>query len=78
MVITVSPDEIREQRGEVDNLGFVATPQFPPGVQNTPKYHYPDQSGPMSGDPYAQIDPSTEIPAYNSQTQTCNYREDGY
>lgn len=78
MVITVSPDEIREQRGAVDNLGFVATPQFPPGVQNTPKYHYPDQSGPMSGDPYAQIDLSTEIPAYNSKTQTCNYREDGY
>jgi len=77
MVITVSKNQIRELRGDVANLGFVATYQPPPGTLNTPKYHYPNQSGPTSGDPYAQIDTSTEIPACGCNN-TCNYREDGY
>jgi len=73
MVITVSKDQIREQRGMVTDYGFSATPQLPPGTPNPAKYHNADGSG----NPYAQIDTSTEIPACNCDN-TCNYRADGY
>ena len=83
MVISVFPERIVEQQGKVQEFGFSATYQPPPGTIvdpgdfNTPKYHYPDQSGGTSGDPYAQIDTSTAICACDSDTE-CNYRIDGY
>ncbi|WP_295388718.1 hypothetical protein [uncultured Thiodictyon sp.] len=80
MVISVFPDRILEQRGEVQEFGFTATPQLPPGglmALKTPKYHYADKFGVIAGNPYAQIDLSTGIPACNCD-HTCNFREDGY
>ncbi len=73
MVITVSKDSILEQRGATSDFEFSATIQPVPGVRNLPKYN---KNG--AGDPYAQIDISTEIPACDCDTDACNYRTDGY
>jgi len=63
---------IQQLRAVVSDYGF--SPMYPviPN-QNTPKYHTPDGEG----DPYAQIDTSTEIPPVD-ENGNCNYREDGY
>ena len=72
MVLKVTKEKIVQLRGEVSDYGYGPTVNLPPGQPNPPKYH--DDN--MKGDPYAQIDLSTEIPACG--TNTCNYREDGY
>jgi ribonuclease Z len=74
MVITVSKDQILEQKGEVSDFSNPAKTNLPEGDPNPPIYHNPDGTG----DPYAQIDRSTEIPACNRVTNACNYRDDGY
>ena len=72
MVITVSEDQILEQRGVTSDFEWNFVPQPVPGVRNLAKYN---KDG--VGDPYAQIDESTAIPAC-SDTGECNYRADGY
>ena len=74
MVITVSKDQIIEQMGAVSEFSNPAKPNLPPGDLNPPKYHNADGTG----NPYAQIDRSTEIPDCDEDTHTCNYRDDGY
>jgi ribonuclease Z len=74
MVITVSKDKIIERIGDVSDFSNPAKNNMPSSDFNTPKYH--DKNG--NGDPYAQIDRSTEIPSCNEVTGVCNYREDGY
>jgi len=73
MVITVSRDRILEQRGVVSDFEWNYVPQPVPGVRNPAKY---SKNG--VGDPYAQIDESTAIPACDCETGECNYRADGY
>ncbi len=72
LVITVSKDKILEQIGDVSDFSNPAKTNLPSDDPNPPKYR--DQNG--NGDPYAQIDRSTEIPSCNGDS--CNYREDGY
>jgi ribonuclease Z len=72
MVIKVTKERITQLRGEVSDYGFSPTANLPHGQANTPKYN--DGNG--KGDPYAQINTSTEIPACGANT--CNYREVGY
>ena len=77
MVITVSKDRILEQRGIVSDFEYSATAlAIPPvpGVMNPAKYS--DADG--NGDPYAQLDRSTEIEPCDCDTGECRYREDGY
>lgn len=74
MVITVSKNSIKEQKGVISDFEFSATVQPAPGTLNTAKYH-DDQN---NGDPYAQIDESTAIQPCDCQTGACNYRTDGY
>jgi hypothetical protein len=73
MVLTVAADKITEQRGVVSDFEYSATIQPVPGVRNPAKY---SQDG--VGNPYAQIDESTAIPACDCETGACNYRADGY
>ena len=76
MVITVSSDQIIEQIGSITDFTNPAKINLPCAQAdlNPAKYH--DKDG--KGDPYAQIDRSTEIPSCNRVTDACNYREDGY
>jgi ribonuclease Z len=74
MVITVSKDQILEQIGDVSDFSNPAKTNLPEGDLKRPKYHNSDGTG----NPYAQIDRSTEIPSCDPLTNTCNYREDGY
>jgi len=77
MVITVSEDRILEQRGVVSDFEYVATPpKVPPGPGTMKPAKYSDESG--AGDPYAQLDRSTEIEACDCDTGECHYRADGY
>ncbi len=83
LVITVTKNKIIERRGYVSDYGFSPTVNLPPGTPNTPKYwtyaKNPDGSinyNKKVGDPYAQIDPSTEI--LDCDGNKCNYRDDGY
>lgn len=88
MVISVTPDRIIEKQGVVPDIGFVPKYQPPPGTQNpdgtpipygfkAPKYGYLDGNGLPVGDPYAQIDTSTQYCPCD-EDGTCNFREDGY
>jgi ribonuclease Z len=73
MVIKVTKEQISMFRGDVSDYAYSPTANVPPvKLMNTPKYH--DSEG--KGDPYYQIDTSTEIPSCG--TNTCNYRDDGY
>jgi ribonuclease Z len=73
MVIKVTKDKITQFRGDVSDFGFLPWVNIPPSSQAyPPKYH--TKNG--QGDPYAQIDLSTEIPSCDGKK--CNYREDGY
>jgi ribonuclease Z len=75
MVITVSKDQILEQRGVVSDFEYNSMPQPVPGVRDIPaKYSYPNGVG----NPYAQIDETMAVPACDPDTLECNYREDGY
>jgi len=83
MVITVSKDRILEQKGVADQFGYSANYQAPPGTGLdgsgflTPKYWCTDPAtGTPVGDPYAQIDTSTEINPCG--TDGCHYAVDGY
>jgi ribonuclease Z len=84
---------IEQYRAEVSDYTFGAV--VPPNLQhkdlNPPKYwrylydsdgniQYDENGDPIIiGDPYAQIDGSTEIPSCDDGTgEICNYREDGY
>lgn len=82
MVIKVSKDKIVEKRGKVSDFGFSPWVNLPSGTPNPPKYwtHEYDNNGNPIGDPYAQIDTSTQIPACDCDIDPpeCNYREDGY
>ena len=73
MMLRVFQNQILQQRAVVSDYGFSPVYQSPPGEMNTPKYH--DSNG--DSDPYAQIEQSMEIPACKD-SETCNYREDGY
>jgi ribonuclease Z len=88
MVISVTPDSIVEKRGMVPEIGFVAKYQPPPGTVypdgtpipygfKAPKYGYLDDDGLPMGDPYAQIDTTTQYCACD-EDGSCNFREDGY
>ncbi|MFB1488500.1 MULTISPECIES: hypothetical protein [unclassified Thiocapsa] len=88
MVISVTPEQIVEKKGVVPEIGNVATYQPPPGTVdvdgnpipygfNAPKYGYLDDNGFPVGDPYAQIDTTTEYCPCD-EYGNCNYREDGY
>jgi ribonuclease Z len=72
MVIKVSKEEIVELKGAISDYEFSATINLPEGTPYPPKYSNPDGTG----NPYAQIDRSTEIPSCNDGE--CNYRDDGY
>ncbi len=72
MVLRVFPHRIEQCRADVSRFCFVPPVRIPDGIL-TPKYH--DAEG--KGDPFAQIDLSTEIPATNPDG-TINYRIDGY
>jgi len=72
MVLRVTKNKILQLRGDVSKAEFSATYNPPEGEPNKPKYH----TIKGAGDPYAQIDLSTEIPA--CEDGKCNYRDDGY
>jgi len=72
MVLRVFPDRIEQCRADASRFAFNPPVRLPEGIM-TPKYH----DGDGKGNPYAQIDISTEIPAKNADG-TENYREDGY
>jgi ribonuclease Z len=75
MVISVSKDQILEQKGVVSDFNNAATAQpIPSGSKNPAKYR--DEAG--NGDPYAQIDQSTAIEPCDCVTGECHYRADGY
>jgi len=75
MVISVSGDQILEQKGVVSSFNNSATIQpIPSGQKNPPKYR--DANG--YGDPYAQIETSTAIDPCDCDTGECHYRVDGY
>jgi ribonuclease Z len=73
MVLRVFPDRIEQRRALVSDYAFNPPVQMPKEGFYPPKYD--DGSG--KGDPYAQIDRSTEIPATN-EDGSVNYRADGY
>lgn len=72
IVLRVFPDRIEQCRADASRFAFNPPVRLPEGIM-TPKYH----DGDGKGNPYAQIDISTEIPAKNADG-TENYREDGY
>lgn len=72
MILRVYPDRIDQYRGVVSDFVFNPPTQFLTNSFAVPKYH--DTNG--VGDPYAQIDQTTAIPAvYNGTT---NYNSNGY
>jgi ribonuclease Z len=72
MVLRVTKNNITQLRGVTSDFEWTPTVNLPSGTPNIPKYH--DDEG--NGDPYAQIDTSTAIPA--CEDGKCNYRTDGY
>ncbi len=72
LVLRVFPDRIEQCRAVVSDYCFNPPVQLDGGTY-PPKYH----DGHGGGDPYAQIDLTTQIPATNTDG-TVNYREDGY
>ena len=89
MQIRVTKTAITQLRAAVSDYGF-SPPIETIANQNTPKYwtwavvengeYLTDSNGDRIpvGDPYAQIDLSTEIPAYDEDTGKWNYSEDGF
>jgi ribonuclease Z len=75
MVLRVYPDRIQQYRADVSDLAWSPMPQQPWGGSGgyyPPKYH--DTNG--VGDPFAQIDLSTQIPAVSGGVT--NYNPNGY
>jgi ribonuclease Z len=73
MVLRVFPDRIEQRRAVVSDYAWNPPVQLPTNGMYAPKYN----DGKGNGNPYAQIDLSTQIPATNSNG-TVNYRTDGY
>ena len=73
MVLRVFPDRVEQRRAIVSDYSFNPPVQLPKEGLYPPKYD--DGSG--KGDPYAQIDRSTEIPPTN-EDGSVNSRPDGY
>jgi len=73
MVLRVFPDRIVQCRAAVSDYCFNPPVQMPGGLM-TPKYN----DGHGNGNPFAQIDLATQIPATNETTGVENYRPDGY
>ena len=73
MVLRVFPDRIEQRRAIVSDYSFNPPVQLPKTGFYPPKY----DDGRGKGDPYAQIDRSTEIPPTNDDGSV-NYRADGY
>jgi ribonuclease Z len=71
MVVRVFPNSIQQYRADVSDFAWNPQPQMPPGAFYLPKYN---TNG--TGDPFAQIDTSTEIPAVVNGTT--NYNPNGY
>lgn len=72
LVLRVYPDRIEQYRADVSDFAFNPPVQLD-GEMYPPKYN----DGHGNGDPYAQIDLSTQIPATN-QDGSVNFREDGF
>jgi ribonuclease Z len=72
MVLRVFPDRIEQRRAVVSDYCFNPPVQLPTNGMYAPKY-----STNGVGNPYAQLDLSTQIPA-TSTNGTVNYRSDGY
>ncbi len=64
---------IEQYQADVPDFTFTAIGKSYNDLK-TPKYH--DSYG--NGDPYAQIDISTQIPSCDDGKGNCNYRDDGY
>ena len=95
MVLKVFQDgglkpRIEQYQADVSDFAFAAIGNAPTDL-NPPKYwryavdadgnmQYDENGDPIkTGDPFAQIDQSTEIPSCDSgDGKNCNYREDGY
>jgi ribonuclease Z len=73
MVLRVFPDRIEQRRAVVSDYCWNPPTQLPTNGMYAPKYN----DGQGHGDPFAQIDRSTQIPATNLNG-TVNYRPDGY
>jgi ribonuclease Z len=73
MVLRVFPDRIEQRRAVVSDYAWNPPVQLPTNGMYAPKYN----DGHGNGDPFAQIDLSTQIPATNKDG-TINYRSDGY
>jgi hypothetical protein len=71
MVLRVFPTKIEQYRADVSDFAWNPQPQMPPGGFYLPKYN----DG-TNGNPFAQIDLSTEIPAVNGGVT--NYNPSGY
>jgi ribonuclease Z len=71
MVLRVFPDRIEQYRAEVSDFAWNPQPQLPSGMY-PPKY-----STNGVGNPFAQIDLSTQIASTN-EDGTIRYRADGY
>lgn len=71
MVLRVFPDRIEQCRAAVSDFSFNPPVQIPKGMM-LPKYN----DG-ANGDPYAQIDTTSQISSTNADGST-NYRLDGY
>jgi ribonuclease Z len=71
MVLRVFPDRIEQWRADVSDFAWNPQPQLPPDL-SVPKY-----STNGVGNPFAQIDLSTQISSTN-QDGSVNYRSDGY
>ena len=72
MVLRVFPNTIQQYRADVSDFAWNPQAQLPSGGFYLPKYN---TNG--TGNPFAQIDTSTEIPATN-QNGTVNYDPSGY
>jgi len=72
MVLRVFPDRIEQCRAVVSDFCYNPPVQIPDGIM-TPKYN----DGHGHGDPFAQIDLSSQIPATNTNGSV-NYSIDGY
>ncbi len=72
MVLRVFPDRIEQCRADVSDFCYNPPVQIPDGMM-TPKYN----DGEGHGNPFAQIDLSSQIQATNTDGSV-NYRTDGY
>ena len=72
MVLRVFPDRIEQWRADVSDFAWNPQPQLPKGGMYLPKYN----DG-TNGNPFAQIDLSTQI-TWTNQSGTTNFNQNGY